>query len=94
MHTGYPQDLPVRGLSTHTLQMGNEKFLNMLPYFLFNLIYLVIVWLFRATPAVYGGSQARCQIGAVAASLHYSHSSAGCELHLQPTPQLMITPDP
>ena len=33
-------------------------------------------WLFRATPAAYGGSQARGQIGAVATSLRHSHSSA------------------
>ena len=30
--------------------------------------------LFRATPMVYGGSQARGQRGAVAAGLHHSHS--------------------
>ena len=42
----------------------------------------------------YGGSQARGLIGAVAAGLHQSHSNARSELHLQPTPQLMATPDP
>ena len=41
-----------------------------------------------------GSSQARGQIGAVAASLRHSHSNARSELHLQPTPQLMTTPDP
>ena len=35
----------------------------------------------RATPAAYGGSQARGQIGAVAASLHHSHSNAGSLTH-------------
>ena len=50
--------------------------------------------LFRATPAVYGGSQARGLIEAVAASLHHSHSNARSKLRLQPTPQLMATPDP
>ena len=35
--------------------------------------------LLRATPVAYGGSQARARIGAVAASLHHSHSI--CDLH-------------
>ena len=35
-----------------------------------------------ATPAAYGGSQARGQIGAVAASLCHSHGHLGSELHL------------
>ena len=42
----------------------------------------------------YGGSQARGQIGAVAASLQHTHSSTGSEPHLGPTPQLMATLDP
>ena len=37
---------------------------------------------FRPVPVAYGGSQARGQIGAVAASLHHSHSHTGSELHL------------
>ena len=37
--------------------------------------------LFRATPAVYGGSQARGQIGAAAAGLHHSHSNTGSLAH-------------
>ena len=48
----------------------------------------------RATPAAYGGSQATGRIGAVATSLRQSHSNAGSELHLQPTPQLMATLNP
>ena len=47
-----------------------------------------------AAPAAYGGSQARGSIGTIAVGLHQSHSNAGSELHLQPTPQLMATPDP
>ena len=35
--------------------------------------------LFRAALVAYGGSQARDQIGVVAASLCHSHSSAGAE---------------
>ena len=34
----------------------------------------------------HGGSQARGRIGAVAAGLRHSHSNAGSEPHLQPTP--------
>ena len=36
--------------------------------------------LFRAAPTVYGGTQARGLIGAVAAGLHHNH--AGSEQHL------------
>ena len=49
---------------------------------------------FRATPAAYGGSQARGLIQAIAASLCHSHSNARSEPHLQPTPQLTAMPDP
>ena len=47
----------------------------------------------RAAQVAYGGSQARGQIRAVAASLHHSHSNAGSEPCLRPTPQLMAMPD-
>ena len=71
-------------------------------YRYFNLNYvqndLVLLFFFfcllRAAPAAHGGSQARGPIGAVAAGLHHSHSNAESEPHLQPTPQLMATPDP
>ena len=49
----------------------------------------------RAVPSAYGGSQARGLIRAVgAAGLRQSHSNAGSELSLEPTPQLMATLDP
>ena len=54
----------------------------------------VCVCLFRAALMAYGGSQARGQIGAVAAGLHHRHSNAGSEPCLHPTPQLMAMPDP
>ena len=38
--------------------------------------------LFRATPAVYGGPQARGRIRDTAAGLHHSHSNARSELRL------------
>ena len=50
--------------------------------------------LFRAAPMAHGGSQARGLIGAIAAGLCHSHSSAGSKPYLQPTPQLMAMPDP
>ena len=39
-------------------------------------------FLFRAVPAAYGKSQARGQIGAVAAGQQHSHSNARSELNL------------
>ena len=50
---------------------------------------MIVFCLFRATPAAYGGSQARGLIRAVATSLRHSHSNARSEPHLQPTPQLI-----
>ena len=50
--------------------------------------------LFRATPTAYGSSRARSPIGAAAAGLYQSHSSAGSEPCLRPTPQLTATQDP
>jgi len=47
-----------------------------------------------AAPVAYGGSQARGLIRATAAGLRQSHSNVGSEPCLQPTPQLMATPDP
>ena len=59
------------------------------------ILFMYFVFLFRATPAAHGISQARGQIGAAAAGLHHNHSNkAGSEPHLQPTPQLTATPDP
>ena len=56
---------------------------------------LILFFVFsRAAPMVYGGSQARGQIGAIATDLHQSHSNVGSKRHLQPTPQLRATPDP
>ena len=62
-------------------------------------IYIVFLLSFffvfsRFAPMAYGGSQARDPIGAVAASLHHSHSNLGSEPHLLPTPQLKATLDP
>ena len=47
----------------------------------------------RAAPTAYGGSQAKGLIGAVATGPHQSHSNAGFEPCLRPTPQLTATSD-
>ena len=67
------------------LKLSEPHSLEVLFSFFFNL--------FRAIPAAYEGSQARGQIGAVAPGLRQSHSNAGSEPRLQPTPQLTATPD-
>ena len=63
-------------------------------------IFMTLCWVFfffclfafsRGAPTVYGGSQARGLIRAVAASLHHSHSNAGSEPCLRPTPWLTAT---
>ena len=54
----------------------------------------VRLFLFRATPVACGSSQARGRIRAAADSLGHSQGNVGSEPHLQPTPQLMATPDP
>ena len=54
--------------------------------------FFCLCYFFWAASAAYGGSQARGLIGAVAASLRQSHS-VGSQPRLQPTPQLIATPD-
>ena len=63
-------------------------------YFILFYLFICLFAISWAAPAAYGGSQARGRIGAVAASLHHSHSHVGSEPHLRPTPQLTETPDP
>ena len=60
---------------------------------LFGLFGLFVCYL-RATPGVYGGSQARDPIGAVATGLHHGYSNVPSKPCLQPIPQLTATPDP
>ena len=62
--------------------------------FFFFCLFVVVVAISWAAPAAYGGSQARGLIGGVAAGLRQSHSNAGSEPRLQPTPQLTATLDP
>ena len=96
-NTMYPWDIHifvVGGAGSMNVVMGTIYF-QVIPkpikYYLF--IYLFI-FCFLGPHAAYGGSQARGQIGSVAASLHHSHSNVGSKLHLQTTPQLTATPDP
>ena len=63
-------------------------------FFYFILFYFVFLLFLWAALVAYGGSQARGRIRAVAISLRQSHSNAGLEPRLQPTPQLTATPDP
>ena len=44
-------------------------------------MFILIFFFLRAAPVPYGNSQARGQIGATAASLHYSHSNARSLTH-------------
>ena len=61
----------------------------------FCLFFCFFVLLFRAASTTHGVSQARGQIGAMAAGLCSSHSNSNIrsEPHLQPPPQLMAMVD-
>ena len=59
-----------------------------------SLLFFCLFAFSRAAPVAYGGSQARSRIGTVVAGLRQSHSNAGSDQCLQPTPQLISTPDP
>ena len=76
-------------LAMITISHSILLFLFIYLFFFFGLF--AISW---AAALAYGGSQARGLIGAVAASLHQSHSNAGSEPRLQPKPQLTVTLDP
>ena len=44
------------------------------------LFFFLFLFLFMVVPEAYGSSQARGQIGAIAASLRHSHSKVGSKL--------------
>jgi len=50
-------------------------------FFIFGFMFLFYFCLFRARPTAYGGSQAMCPIGAIAAGLHHSHSNVRSLTH-------------
>ena len=56
--------------------------------------FVLLFYLFRATPMTYGNTWGRGRIGAVAASLQHSHSNVGCKLHLRPIAQFRATLNP
>ena len=58
------------------------------------IIFFCLFAIFWATPMAYEDSQARDQIGDVATGPCQSHGNVGSKPRLQPTPQLMATPDP
>ena len=63
----------------------------------FNILFVIVdffFFLFRAAPAVFGGSQARGRIVAVAVGLCHSLSNAGSDPRLRPTRQFTAMPDP
>ena len=59
-----------------------------------SILLIFCLFVFRATPAAYGGSQARGAKGAIAASLHHSHSNTESKPCLWPPPQLTAMLDP
>ena len=63
--------------TTATAISDSSCFCNQILLFLF--VFLPFFW---APPVAYGSSQARGQTGAVATSLHQSHSNVGSELRL------------
>ena len=70
-------------------------FLVCLFFYLFIFCLFVCFAFSRAAPVAHEGCQASGLTGAVAAGLLQSHhSNMGSEPRLQPTPQLMATPDP
>ena len=75
-------------LHSHIYNFSSRDIFSIIFFFFFFFL------LFRAASTTYGGSQARGPIGATAAHLCHSHSTAGSEPHLHPTPQLMAMPDP
>ena len=80
-------------LSSLPLWLLKARSIKMIFFPLF-LVFVFCLFAFsRTAPAAYGGSQARGLIGAVATGLRQSHSNAGSEPSLQPTPKLTATPD-
>ena len=78
-----------------SLNLSLSRFIHAVAYCrIFFFFFFFSFCLLRATPVAYGSSQARGGIGAVAASLHHSHSNAGSKPHLRSAPQLMAMPDP
>ena len=80
-------------LSTKPYLSDSLTFYNLI-FFLVCFVWFGLFIFSRAVPSAYGSSQARGLIGAVVTSLLHSHSNAGSEPRLRPTPQLtaMLVP--
>ena len=87
--------LTIFSLFCYILKSNNAYWIAVYLKIFYFFIFLVFVFFAMSwtAPTAYGGSQARGQIGAAASSLHQSHSNAGSQPSLQPTPQLMATLD-
>ena len=80
----------------HGFQLLNESndygslqyYFSVYNFFFVVVVVVVIVAISWAAPEAYGDSQARGWIGAAATGLRQSHSNAGSEPGLRPTPQL------
>ena len=89
------EQLPVYSTATTTQDpsyIGRDGVDTGIFIFIYLFIFVFLPFL-GPLPTAYGGSQAGGRIGAVAASQRQSHSNAGSEPHLRPTPQLTATPD-
>ena len=78
----------IRGVGGNAPKVNKSRIADLLFF------YFCLFAIARAAPMAYGGSQATGQIRAVADGLCQGHSNAGSKPRLQPTPQLMATPDP
>ena len=90
LNPNYEAFKELRGLNVEASQP--HVFVGVVVFFFF--FFFFCLFLLRAAPEAYGGSQARGRIGAVVTGLRHSHSNARSELHLQHTPELTAMPDP
>ena len=65
-----------------TQMEGSDKKELVMTFLILIFMYLFIFVFSRAAPMAYGDSQAKGLIGAVAASLHHSHSNSGSKPRL------------
>ena len=72
LHSSLPHVVQAQG----SLQLGTHSLAPNSLYLIFFFGLFFVFCFSRAAPAVYESSQARSQIGATAASLHYSDSNA------------------
>ena len=73
---------------------GNSPYISLWIFYFSHMTVGLFFVYFWATLKVYGSSQVRGPIGAVAAGLHRSRSNTRLEPSLPPTPQLTAMPDP